>query len=357
MLRGSADLAPIGNAHCAATTTPPTRPPAGCDAIRVACGDPTTPGAPALVIAAQSRNDDAVGRTLDRGLVPGTTLDGRFRLVREIAAGAMSAVWEAIDLVGRDEPPQLARGSPVAIKVLRPELHAEPAIRRRFRREASVLRSLDHPAIVRIFDVGPDDGGQSYTVMELLRGETLEARLARDGRLRAAALLPIVRAIAEGLATVHAHGVIHGDLKPANVFLVREGPSPVKIVDFGLSKIKGLERLTRTGELTGTPVYMAPELLTGAPDLDARIDQYALGVVLYQALAGRIPFSLAKHPGALLFDVVTGRGTRLEDVAPDVAEPLRRVVARAMAPRREDRFPDVLAVANAFCAAVEEAGA
>jgi serine/threonine-protein kinase len=193
-------------------------------------------------------------------------------------------------------------------------------------------------------------------VMELLRGETLEARLAREGRLSVRTLVPIVQAIAEGLATVHAQGVVHGDLKPANVFLVCEGPSPVKIVDFGLSKIEGLERLTRTGELTGTPAYMAPELLTGTRDLDARVDQYALGVILYQALAGRLPFSMGKHPGALMFDIVMGGGTPLDEAAPEVAPAVGRVVARAMAPQREDRYPDVIALARAFAEAAKEDG-
>ncbi|MDQ3035828.1 MAG: serine/threonine protein kinase [Myxococcota bacterium] len=294
-----------------------------------------------------------MARILDPALVPGATLDERFRLVREIASGAMGAVWEAIDLSGRVDAPAIAAGSRVALKVLRPELHSEPSIRRRFRREASILQSISHPAVVRILDLGTGAGERSYTVMELLHGETLEARLARDGRLAPRALAPLVRAIAEGLAAVHAHGVIHGDLKPSNVFLAAEGSSPAKIVDFGLSKIEGLERLTRTGELTGTPAYMAPELLTGAGELDARIDQYALGVVLHQALAGRLPFQLNKHPGALMFDIVMGKGTPLEEAAPDVAPAVREVVARAMAPKRDARYADVLALAAAF----EEASA
>ena len=106
-------------------------------------------------------------------------LDGRFRLVREIAAGAMGAVWEAIDTTGRSSAPVIAPGTAVALKMLRPELHSEPSIRRRFRREASVLQSLSHPAVVRILDLGSGGSERSYTVMELLHGETLEARLER----------------------------------------------------------------------------------------------------------------------------------------------------------------------------------
>ncbi|UJR82074.1 Serine/threonine protein kinase [Sandaracinus amylolyticus] len=295
-------------------------------------------------------NDVAVRRSLDPTLQPGATLDGRFRLVREIAAGAMGAVWEAIDTTGRAADPHVEAGTVVALKVLRPELHSEPSIRRRFRREASVLQSISHPAVVRILDLGTDAGDRSYTVMELLKGETLEARLARDRRLDAPTLAPMLRAIADGLGAVHAHGVIHGDLKPSNVFLTEGGETPVKIVDFGLSKIEGLERLTRTGELTGTPAYMAPELLTGASELDARLDQYALGVVLYQALAGRLPF-VKVHPGALMFEIVMGQGTPLREAAPDVPEAVCAVVAKAMAPKREDRYADVLELARALEAA------
>ena len=295
-----------------------------------------------------------MGRSSDPSLAAGALLDGRFHLLREIASGAMGSVWEAVDTTGRAESPVVAPGTIVALKLLRAELHSEPAIRRRFRREASILQSISHPAIVRILDVGTDASERSYTVMELLHGETLEARLARDGRLAPAALAPMLSAICAGLAAVHAHGVIHGDLKPSNVFLVAgEGAASagVKIVDFGLSKVEGLERLTRTGELTGTPAYMAPELLTGAGELDARIDQYALGVVLHQALAGRLPFVLSKHPGALMFDVVMGKGEPLAVAAPDVPEAVRAVVARAMAPKRDDRYEDVLALARAFAEA------
>lgn len=287
-------------------------------------------------------------RPSDPSLAPGVVLDGRFRLSREIAAGAMGAVWEAIDTIGRAEPPALPAGAAVAIKVLRPELHSEATIRRRFRREASILQSISHPAVVRIFDVGTDASERSYTVMELLRGETLEARLRREGRLAPGAVAPLLAAICDALAAVHAHGVIHGDLKPSNVFLLVSAETPLKIVDFGLSKIEGLERVTRTGELTGTPAYMAPELLTGAGELDARLDQYALGVLLHQALSGKLPFNPSKHPGALMFDVVMGKAEPLAIAAPDVREAVREVVARAMAPKREERFEDVTALARAF---------
>jgi serine/threonine-protein kinase len=134
--------------------------------------------------------------------------------------------------------------------------------------------------------------------------------------------------------------VVHGDVKPANVFLPGSGPFPIKLVDFGLSKIEGLERLTRTGELTGTPAYMAPELLTGQGEVDGRVDLYALGVVLYEALTGKLPFATRKHPGALMMDIVMGKGVPLGDLRPDLSPAALAVVARAMAPKQNERPGD-----------------
>lgn len=239
------------------------------------------------------------------------------------------------------EAENLEQGGLGAVKLLKPELHDEPGIRRRFRREASVLKALEHPGVVRVLDLGNDDGERSYTVMELLTGETLDALLVREPQPSLEVLAPILLGIAEALAAVHRHGVIHGDLKPANVFLPTErGAFPIRLVDFGLSKIEGLERLTRTGELTGTPVYMAPELLTGSGEIDARIDVYAAGVLAYLALAGKLPFSTQRHPGALMFDIVMGKLTPLDTLRPDLPEALVRAVQHAMAPKREQRTPD-----------------
>ena len=264
-----------------------------------------------------------------------TIVEGRYRLVRAIAAGAMGTVHEALDL---------RTGESVAIKMLKSELHGDASIRRRFRREASVLQALVHPGIVRILDVGQDEGERSFMVMELLRGETLEARIAR-GPMPIADVRTIALAIAETLAAVHAHGVVHGDVKPANVFLPNaSGPGgaafPIRLVDFGLSKIEGIERLTRTGELTGTPAYMAPELLTGQGEVDARVDLYALGVVVYESLAGRLPFATRKHPGALMMDIVMGKGAPLTTLRPDLSAEAIATVERAMAPKPSDRPSD-----------------
>ncbi len=272
----------------------------------------------------------------------GAVMSGRYRLARLIASGGMGAVYEAEDEKEKRR---------VALKLLHPELTEDRDVRRRFRRESSVLRALDHPGIVRIFDVGAEDEELFFTVMELLVGETLQERIERSAPLDPAALGPIVEGIASALSAAHAHGVIHGDLKPANVFLLatHEG-SPVKLLDFGLSKVLGLERLTQTGELIGTPAYMAPELLTGKGELDERIDTYAFGVILYQCLAGHPPFE-GNVPGKLMMDIVMGSAPPLRERNPAVPEDVAVVVAQAMSRQREARFENAEALARAFLTA------
>ncbi len=264
----------------------------------------------------------------------GHLISGRWEIVDRIATGAMGAVYRARD----------PDGLQVAVKVLHPELAAQDELRRRFRRESSILAALHHPGVVRVLSTGTDSEGRSFTVMELLEGQTLEARL-KEGTMSPSELKPLVTQIAGALSAVHEHGVVHGDLKPANVFLA-DGPQ-AKLVDFGLSKVYGLERLTRTGEVIGTPIYMAPELLTGDGGIDGRVDTYALGVMLYEALSGRCPF-VERNPGKLLFEIVMGKGTPLVDVAPEVSEPVRQVVATAMAASRNGRFEAPADLARAF---------
>ncbi|MCC6877443.1 MAG: serine/threonine protein kinase [Sandaracinaceae bacterium] len=269
-----------------------------------------------------------------RSLPPaGARVAGRYLLVRKLAEGGMGAVYEAED----------PSGARVALKLLHPDLTSDADVRRRFRRESSILRALDHPAIVRILDAGEEQGVLLFMVMELLEGETLAQRLEREGKLDAQSLLPIVRGVCAGLREAHGRGVIHGDLKPANVFLCRDGP---KLLDFGLSKVLGLERLTRTGEVIGTPAYMAPELLTGKGQLDERIDVYSLGVILYQALAGRPPF-VGNVPGKLMMDIVMGDAPALRSLC-DASEATASVIACAMSRAREARFANASELVNAL---------
>jgi eukaryotic-like serine/threonine-protein kinase len=258
-----------------------------------------------------------------------------------LAAGGMGAVFEAEDL----------RGGRVAVKVLHPDLARDLEIHRRFRREAAVLEVVRHPGVVRVHDVG-GEGDLVFIVMELLEGETLYAHLQRRSTLTPGELVPIVRDVCAALEEVHGRGILHGDLKPPNVFLVdpKREATCVKVVDFGLSKVHGLERLTRTGEVLGTPAYMAPELLTGEGTLDRRIDLYSLGVVLFEAMAGRLPFE-ERNPGRLLFRIAEGDTPDLQALRPDLSVALTGLVRRAMAARPADRYPDANALARAFAEA------
>jgi len=254
----------------------------------------------------------------------GTILAGRYELVAELARGAMGDVFEALDQ---------RSGSKAAVKLLRAEYLADESMRRRFRREGAVLKALDHPAIVRLLELGIDDAGLVFLVTEYAEGETLAERLLK-GPVAITEADALVDALSSGLGAAHEHGVFHGDLKPANVIWPAEG-SP-RVVDFGASKILGLDRLTATGEVSGTPAYMAPEVLTGKSDVDQRIDVYGLGVLLYEALSAKKPFH-DKHLGRLMMKIDAGDCLPIDAVA-DVPEAIARVIERAMHRNKDDRY-------------------
>jgi serine/threonine-protein kinase len=256
----------------------------------------------------------------------------------------MATVYRALDVATQRH---------IALKVLKRELSTIPEASTRFRREGELLLKLDHPGLVRIETFGTTEGGQLFLAMELLDGETLGARLKRLGRLEARDLGPVVAGICAALAFAHARGVIHRDLKPENVFLALLpcGDERVKVLDFGISKVFGAERLTQTGELLGTPRYMAPEQLSADHDLDARVDIYALGVMLYECLTGTAPFA-GRTPSDLIVSILHGRAAPLRSVRPDVAPEVEGVVARAMARAREARFSTPEELASAFLGAL-----
>ncbi len=253
----------------------------------------------------------------------GTKLVGRYELVSRIARGAMGDVYRATD--DRD-------GGQVAVKVLHAEYLTHDAMRRRFRREGAVLKALDHPSIVRLLDLEIDETGVVFLVTELVEGPTLDERLA-EGPLDLESAGQLVTSLCDALGAAHAHGVLHGDLKPANMLWL---PPVPRLVDFGASKVLGLDRLTATGEVAGTPAYMAPEVLTGETDVDERIDVYGLGVLLYEALSGQRPFEDA-HVGRLLMKIDAGDRLPLDALA-EIPETIADVVHRAMHRDKEARY-------------------
>jgi serine/threonine-protein kinase len=270
---------------------------------------------------------------------PGVVLAGRYRVEEALGHGGMAEVFKALDLTS---------GRSVAVKVLRGNTEQSPEATARLRREGQVLRALKNPAIVGIEEVSELDGGRVMLVMELLRGETLGARMRR-GRIEPSELAPIVAGTAAGLSAAHANGVVHRDLKPDNIFLCQgqDGRVQVKLLDFGVSKVFGGERLTATGQVLGTPRYMSPEQLGSEPDVDHRVDVYSLGVIIYEALAGKPPF-LAGTPTDLIVAILHGKIAPLRSLRPDLPAAIEGVVMRAMARVRDARFRAATELADAF---------
>ena len=277
----------------------------------------------------------------DPSLVGQTLLDGKIEVERKLGEGGMGVVYRVRHLLTSH-----AR----ALKVLHPPLAKNRDVVKRFLREASVAGKLDNPRVVETFDAGELASGAPYVLMELLDGEPLDARLDAEGSLAPDVAARIAIEACEGLVAAHAAGIVHRDLKPENLFLARDrdGGEHVKLLDFGISKFRGAdESLTATGNLLGTPMYMAPEQTEGAENTDERSDLYAVGVVLYEALAGRTPFEAPSLP-KLLIKVHTGEHRPLSEVAPDVDPALVAVVEKAMAVRPEDRYPSASALIRAL---------
>jgi eukaryotic-like serine/threonine-protein kinase len=267
-------------------------------------------------------------------ITPDTSLDHRYLLVRRLAFGGMGEVWEGVDSV-------LDR--PVAVKILRAELADDDAFRRRFRAEARTASRVPHPGIASVYDYGEtavEGRSLAYLVMELVPGEALSAILGREGALGTDRTLDVVAQAARALHAAHEHGVVHRDVKPANLLVTPDGR--VKVTDFGIARPDDHEPLTATGQVMGTAHYLAPELARGRAATPAS-DIYALGVVAYECLAGRRPFEGDDQIGVATAHLSEEPPPLPETLAPDV----RALVAAAMEkdPQRRIGGADVLAAA------------
>jgi len=241
----------------------------------------------------------------------------------------------------------------VAIKQLPADFAGDPAVRRRFTEEARLLASLDHPHVVPVYDF-VERGGLCLLVMELLPGGTLRARAAAAGGFSAPRAVAVCLACLSGLAAAHRRGVLHRDVKPENMLFAASGV--LKVADFGIAKVLGGSGgpgtvLTRRGELIGTPAYIAPEQVRGG-QLSPATDVYAVATMLYEMLAGVLPFPEGDDDMALLFKHAYEKPIPLRDVAPGVPDPVAAVVMRALATEPAERF----ATAESFGAALAEAG-
>jgi serine/threonine-protein kinase len=269
----------------------------------------------------------------------GQIIDGKYRVVSLLGEGGMGAVFGGEHL-------RLHRR--VAIKVLHAALARDAEVVRRFEREAQAAGRIGNDHILEVLDIGELPGGEHFMVMEYLDGEPMNARLQRLGRMSPHQAYLIAREILEGLAAAHAAGIVHRDLKPANVFILREKAGRadyVKIIDFGISKFQvggGDEHRTRTGFVIGTPSYMSPEQARGIAEADARADLYAVGVILFEAVVGRLPF-VGASPTDLLFQIALGTAPTIQSLVDDIDPAFADIVHRAMARDPKERFPSAMA--------------
>ncbi len=290
-------------------------------------------------------------------------LAGRYRLIRLLGRGGMAQVWEAQDDV-------LARA--VAVKILHPHLAADPDFLERFRREAIAAARIHSPHVVATYDAGADasraepgsapnqvDFVVPFIVMELVRGRNLRQLLAETGPLPLDRAVSIATQMCEAVAAAHAVGLIHRDVKPANILLCEEPPfvvdSPlIKVTDFGVARMTDTagSDLTRTGMLIGTAAYLSPEQVEGRAG-DARSDVYAVGVVLHEMIGGAPPYH-GETELATALQHIQASPPPLRQLRPGVPAALEAIVLRALARRPEDRFPSALDLRGALTSLEEE---
>jgi serine/threonine protein kinase len=298
------------------------------------------------------RDGDIFGSRRDGGLPPapgpessgpesflGRRLGDRYEILEVLGVGGMGAVFRA---------QHVAIERPVAVKVLLPACFRLPTVRERFFREARVANRIRHKNVLETLDLGETPEGIPYSVMDLLFGETLAERLAR-GTMPLPEILETTLQVCDGLGAAHDLGIIHRDVTPSNIFLVRRGTVGVggplvKILDFGVAFVQAEVRLTQPGQWVGTPQYIAPEVVLGQ-DLSIAADIYSLGVVLFEALAGRPPFEDPK-PAVLATRHVTEDPPQIAELCPDVPPRFADLVMHCLEKHPDDRPPNMRVIAE-----------
>ncbi len=280
---------------------------------------------------------------LDRGALAerrvGTTLKGKYRVVRLLGVGATAAVYEAAH----------RNGHRVALKLLHAELCSDPATRTRFLREGYVANNVDHPGSVRVLDDDVTEDGAVFLVMDLLEGRTLDGKPTTTWT--AEEVLGLTHQLLSVLGAAHQKGVVHRDIKPENLFLTREGQ--LKVLDFGLARLRDTPgaRATHSGQVFGTPAFMPPEQALGHMDeVDARSDLWAVGATAFYLLSRKLVHETATV-GELLVRTATHPARSVREVAPTLPSAVAAVIDRALAFRKADRWPS----AEAMQAALERA--
>ena len=283
---------------------------------------------------------------LPHWLTPGAIIDGKYEIVRLLGAGGMGAVCEA---------QHKAIGGRVALKVLHGRAERDAESTARFLREARAAFSIASENVVRVLDAGTAQNGEPYIVMELLEGTDLATHLKSRGPLTAGEAVEYIAQAASALGAAHAQGIIHRDVKPANLFLTRrpDGAPLVKVLDFGIAKASEpfQAQLTESNTAIGTVPYMSPEQLKASRDVDARADVYSLGVVLFELLTGHAMFE-APSAAELIVKILHLEPVPLRALRPDLPEGLENVIARATRKNRDERYASTTAFATEARAAL-----
>ena len=268
---------------------------------------------------------------------------GPYRIIEQLGQGGMATVYKAY---------HAALDRYVALKVLHPAFNEDATFTARFQREARVVAKLEHPSIVPVYDYAEHEN-RPFLVMKYIEGETLKARLAR-GPLNAAEITRVVDAVGSALAYAHQQGILHRDIKPSNVLISNDGQ--MYLADFGLARIAQAGESTLSSDsIMGTPQYISPEQARGDKDLDAGTDIYSFGVMLYEMVVGQVPFN-ADTPFSIIHDHIYSPLPLPRSINEKVPESVERVLLKALAKERTDRYEDVPSLVQAFKAAWESAG-
>jgi serine/threonine-protein kinase len=266
----------------------------------------------------------------------GHVLNDKWTLETLLGVGGMGAVYGA----------RHRNGARAAVKLLHADLARHPEVRERFLREGKAANKVEHPGVVQVIDddvvsSGPDEGS-AYLVMELLAGVSLEERMERGPKIDERELLKILDEVLDVLAAAHARGVVHRDLKPENLFLARDdkGATRVKVLDFGLARLRDTSGTTRYGVALGTPSYMSPEQASGRHDeVDGRSDLFSLAASAFRIVCGRKVHE-GEGPVDQVLKMANVPAPRVHDVAPGVSQPVARVIDKALQFKRDDRYRD-----------------
>ncbi|MBL8682130.1 MAG: serine/threonine protein kinase [Myxococcales bacterium] len=279
--------------------------------------------------------------TPDHVLAPKTLLAGKYEIQRRLGSGGMGAVYEAR---------HVRMNKRVAVKVIHPQYAKSGEAVGRFLREAEAAARIRHPNVIDVVDID-ERNDPPFMVLEYLEGRSLATILEKDSKLSAGACAALLLPVLSAVAAAHDHGIVHRDLKPENIFVARAGDGSIRpvVLDFGVAKIEGsaVQGLTQTNTMVGTVVYMSPEQARDSKRVDAKSDQYTLGVILYECVAGVRPCD-GESLYTVLNAIVEGRYRALRDVAVGVPPAFEAIVAKAMAKDPEQRFASVRAMAEAL---------